>query len=408
MKNPLIYFVNKTNRFLSWRILVWWTVLILFAEFCIQRLLSWLVAYHDPEILPPAAVPYEPELSNVLNLFLIKLVLVFFAAALYGAYRARYFQSFADPYRSWLIQSPWTADKKLPLGPMHITAPDLVIVVLLAIPIWTNWLAVMGAIVFFLVGYIVNHIPTFYHANQLKWLWISLAFLATMLLFPNHLVLGAIAAGVIVIVGILSYVQQIGLRDLRKYDLLSSTTQQQNLGNSSAPFGFPIGPNQCQPWEPDIAFNIGAICLVWSMFCIGQFLSRFDELDLFLAFGSMAVAVVLAMLRLQVVSGHEAPLNRFSTGRIIIPGYDVVYVAPLSIVGVALIALPFAAVSSELFHFPVEIVCPLATACMFLIYKYMPPNPERWRTTGYHRIVMISDPSKSEKLKINKLLKTHD
>ncbi|MEQ8835261.1 MAG: hypothetical protein RID07_00485 [Lacipirellulaceae bacterium] len=50
-----------------------------------------------------------------------------------GAYRAMFFNpACRADYREWLVSTPWTPDKPLPLGPVRLTVVDWACVILLA------------------------------------------------------------------------------------------------------------------------------------------------------------------------------------------------------------------------------------------------------------------------------------
>ena len=82
--------------------------------------------------LPGMKAGLDGDEANVLQLtrglfFLSSLVLV-------GLYRNSAFHPvFLKDYRIWLESTPWTAEKELPLGPVHLTWRDAGIVLLLVV-----------------------------------------------------------------------------------------------------------------------------------------------------------------------------------------------------------------------------------------------------------------------------------
>ncbi|MBL7214776.1 MAG: hypothetical protein ISS71_03750 [Phycisphaerae bacterium] len=89
-------------------------------------------------------------------------------------------------------------------------------------------------------------------------------------------------------------------------------------------------------------------------------------------------------------------LGRFRTGRLIIPGYDKVYIGPIVIL-LAGIFMPFLL---KILAIPNHITYELsASICIFLAFA-CPPNFEKWHYTGHHRILKpLSPPTRTVKRK---------
>jgi hypothetical protein len=85
-------------------------------------------------------------------------------------------------------------------------------------------------------------------------------------------------------------------------------------------------------------------------------------------------------------NGYAPPINiwgRLTTGRLIIPGYDQVVLAPFAVlaVGIAAWYVPLWLEFNPIF------ATPIALAMMWWIIWGMPPSLRQWRLTGNHRIV---------------------
>jgi hypothetical protein len=83
--------------------------------------------------------------------------------------------------------------------------------------------------------------------------------------------------------------------------------------------------------------------------------------------------------------GYAPPislLGRLATGRLVIPGYDVVFAAPLAVAMVAWL-LPEAAVGIAV---PSLIAIPVTAAIAVWLSLALPPRRAVWHYTGQHRI----------------------
>jgi hypothetical protein len=126
---------------------------------------------------------------------------------------------------------------------------------------------------------------------------------------------------------------------------------------------------------------LSSLLLTWWLHVIRWFIS---EPYLFILL--VLLAFYVAFLRIAVYGGaHRPPISlmgRIFTGRLIIPRYDKIFIAPICIL-LAGIPLPF-----------VLYLCGVATVwnfeiCFFLIFFLafsLPPTFNKWRLTGAYRI----------------------
>jgi len=69
----------------------------------------------------------------------IRIPILVLASALYGFYRVRVFHPFYNSkYWQWLCLSPWSIDKPLPQGPVHLIWVDVVILAVLTLCAYSN------------------------------------------------------------------------------------------------------------------------------------------------------------------------------------------------------------------------------------------------------------------------------
>src|SRR6266487_2602254 len=90
----------------------------------------WLI-----ELAAPNMGNAMSDSAEILN---IRTAILASAAGVYALYRLwRFHPACNQPYAAWLKLSPWTADKPLPLGPIHLVWQDAVVVgALTALATW--------------------------------------------------------------------------------------------------------------------------------------------------------------------------------------------------------------------------------------------------------------------------------
>lgn len=97
------------------------------------------------------------------------------------------------------------------------------------------------------------------------------------------------------------------------------------------------------------------------------------------------------------MQGYAAPvglMGRIRSFRWIIPGYDQIFVAPICMVLIGVLAI-------DRFRPPgisEELILPIALAMALIVSKTVGPDLERWRLTGNHRIVVTSLAKSTEEL----------
>jgi hypothetical protein len=124
----------------------------------------------------------------------------------------------------------------------------------------------------------------------------------------------------------------------------------------------------------------------WWAFAIGGFFSQQMDREVVSAILTVMTMVVVLGTRLHIyLTGHASPISfwgRLITGRWIIPGHDVVFIAPVAAVVVPLLIM------TELWTvgLPLEMRCPITLAASVMLGLGLGPSLERWRLTGHHRI----------------------
>jgi hypothetical protein len=130
-----------------------------------------------------------------------------------------------------------------------------------------------------------------------------------------------------------------------------------------------------------LAFAVG-----WLMFCAAYHFRELPEIKEFPQMASAYIVMPAVIGRLWIyLYGYVPPISvfgRIATGRLVIPGYDVVLVAPLTI---GLVAGVLPRTLSAIGIAPL-IAYPLAASVVTWLALALPPRREDWQLTGHHRI----------------------
>ncbi len=293
----------------------------------------------------------------------------------------RFFPRFNLHYARWLSTTPWTHRQVLPLGPVHLMWQDLLI--LAAVVVLDRFhLGRSGAIplVAFFLAYFLTTL---------------IAHLMTKPNLATYLVFSALPVGVLLIdhewwlVGVAAAVYPFAA--LGTAATLRGFPWQIDAQIEGVDAGWPF--NRIGPFDPKDQVSYRAALIVsvfvaWIIFCAatwGDFstpdenYSNFHNLFLF-------AGVILAVLRFSRYFSYGAPpislLGRIRTGRIVIPGYDKIFVAPLVILLASILA-PRVLLTTV---YP-PLACALIGLAIFFPFLALPPSLARWRLTGTHRIL---------------------
>lgn len=351
------------------------------------------------------------------------IVLITNAALAYGVFRAIVFNPFWRlAYREWLLATPWQHPQPLPLGPVHLVWQDLVVVGVLAllVTIHTNWVEAhqfaVGALIFtFVLAYLIPLTPTFTMGGSQHFGYAIAFGLALVIRTMSFVWLSlpiAVAVYLLAWVGLrkalgrfqewnLDWFAERGLV-FKSFDDLQEQSRQKLLGWPFDRVSLKKSPLRIS-YRHGILLSLLIGCSVWAI--IGVTHDAMFQRDLMTSLGSWPIAphsdpkmtVMFHMLVSAVIGasvlrafgycwGYLPPLNLF--GRLVrfrwvIPGYDLVIVAPLGAVLVAYFLPPWLLEAG----WPVEVLVPLtATLCALILFN-VGPSVERWQLTGNHRVV---------------------
>lgn len=262
-------------------------------------------------------------------------------AAAYGFSRAvRFHPAFPGRigYYAWLTLTPWTPAKPLPDGPVLLVPQDAIVLGVLAGPAglafgWQAW-PILPAFAF---AYLVGLAWLLYRTRERAAayaVWVGLGGLLLFAHLPPAAAGWAAATYAAAAVGF--------RRSLRRFPwpwepddtLRYGATVARSLGwpfDRLAPL---VARGRLKPWEGPVR----GLVVAWGLYAVGFQLDRVepDQHGDRPSIGVNLVPFVVACLALDRVAAyvmwHLPPislLGRLATGRLIIPRYDVVFVAPL-------------------------------------------------------------------------------
>jgi hypothetical protein len=334
---------------------------------------------------------------------------VLFFAALNGVLRVVLHHPLFDArYREFLAVSPWERTKPLPLGPVRLALQDLLVLcVLAAVMAVENRLPVAMLGVTFLAAYLVTLAPVLSKTGQPLFayaIWFGLA-LAIRLAWWNA---WAAAAALVATAAASQYgLWRSWLRfpwteELKKRRTILDYERKalrEHAGQREDPTKFgSVWPYSslgfAQPQRAVVLWEMWtcAALVGWWIYAIAgplPFATADVHKSALTAF--TAGSLVAALVRVLVYTmSHSPPLSfwgRIATGRLIIPGYDIVFVTPMF---VALGGLPL---YFGLWSIGVPPVTALAIATSLLLGLAFTGGPRlrAWQLTAPCRIVGVTN-----------------
>jgi hypothetical protein len=328
----------------------------------------------------------------------IRDVCLLMASGWYGLCRAYgkhpYFNS---DYRHWLELTPWTVAKPLPLGPLQLAWQDAIVLGLLALamydPIWsrsqlvTAWLLGYGLLianslwtlgfwrhgcgVLFLLGLMIRLQP---------WLWPWMAATGVLLAVLHH--------------GIDRMLARFPW-DPDRLGLLSRYQPGLRTQRSEEPLGWPhavLGPGALKNLRISYRDGVAVSLLTgWWLYAVTANAPPQERAgaNVPIILGGVLGCVGFRLLR--YLMQHRPSQSRWGmlcNGRVIAPGFDIVFVAPLLTVIAPLIVItvmrPFGDIALA------GPVGPVAVSAAMLVALNAGPSYADWALTGDHRTVMGS------------------
>ncbi|MCK4886429.1 MAG: hypothetical protein KAS96_03515 [Planctomycetes bacterium] len=328
---------------------------------------------------------YRFQITEFPEFDLFQFTILIIASIFYGIYRAVYFNPYIRTnYRQWLALTPWSPDKSLPLGPLHLIWADLIPIGFLTIlcyfngPFYILWPAIT-----FLAAYLLCLCVGI--AEEQFYLIIVFLFLAPFIIYPHK---DPRLTFVVLIALYLFFYFTLKQQfknfpwntDFWKFDLVKTLKKQ---AFDSLLIGWPM--RNFAPSKINCDFGSGV--LIGLLITWWQHIFRWcmqDQYDLSLL---IIYSTLICILRMVIyITGHPSPISwvgRISTFRFIIPNYDKVFIAPICIFLVCLLIF---------FLNPWVNRTLLFESGLFLILLLaftLPPTRQKWQLTAPCRITSL-------------------
>lgn len=338
-------------------------------------LLAWRMGIHS---FPAAVGLMSAKVHNVILLS---------AAAIYGFKRPSSSHPMSRKgYRDWLRTTPWHPRMKLPLGPVMLVWQDaMVLLVLLSLAHWHAHVSVLPVVLAFCCGYAIASLPPL--LGSYSWgaygTFFGVAFVARWIQTPE------IAAPLSV--ALLLYTQFALRKSLQRFPWERKPPE---VDHSLRQGMLALIPRDTRPLVPTRRALVGSALLgvwLWCVLSIGD--AQFPPTIAGTIQGSALMAGFAAFLLLgrwtAYCGPYRAPLTLFGrivTGRLIIPGYDYVMLAPAMALPVAAL-LPIGLTAMSV---PWPVILSITAAVSLSIVLIAPPSMPVWQLTGTHRAIGVA------------------
>jgi hypothetical protein len=307
-----------------------------------------------------------------------------------GVYRAFACHPLADrKYGAWLAQTPWRYPEPLPLGSIHLGSYDAVVMLSVAVMAClppTRWSFILNLPWLYPIAYAVTLCGVHWFAGLRCPVVLALILFGLIIATQSAI---AITVSLVIIAPIVWWSIGAVLRDFPY-----SESRRRQLGllphaiPREVPVIWPVVPEPDSRWYQRIgsgeAFAVAAT-VGWMLFAIASASGDSADAEPGLRVWCRMIAVIAIGIRLGgYVVEHLPPLSllgRWKWKRWVIPGYDVVFLAPLAS-GMAAYLLP-----SLLVRCGVSTLAalPIATAVTIWLAAALPPKWEVWHYTGHYR-----------------------
>lgn len=315
----------------------------------------------------------------------IRMPFVVIFSALYGYYRVRSFHPFySRKYREWLCLAPWSIEKPLPRGPVHLIWADLITLVPLTFLAYTNFsTAVLVPFIVFLSVYLVMICITF--VTDRSSLVVLCLFLAPFTFYPfanrYFAIMVLILLYIICRVGLYQFLR--GFPWNTRYWKADPVKEFREQAIRQRVIGWPfeyLNVYRTSKISISGAFILSLLLTWW------LHVTQWFFIDPHLVKFFFIYVLNVALFRALAYGGiHRPPislLGRVFTGRLIIPRYDKIFVAPICIL-LAGIALPLGLLKMG---YRGAWIFELSFFLIFFLALSLPPTLKEWRLTGAHRI----------------------
>jgi hypothetical protein len=348
------------------------------------------------------------------------LALFVLGSILYGMHRLFGFHPLFQPdYRTWLQSTPWTSDKPLPLGPVHLVWQDLLIVLALgSLAVWRLQMPWFAPLLLVLLPYLVSLTLTLGATGE-RAVYYALAFGFGLLVYVSRIptIVCALAA-------VLYFAAYLGLHrsltrfpwrrpgklrktaisavdkriaDCKAGEFASRMEQVQEglfpvFSAESArakALGWPfdkLSPQESLSARRRVDVILFSLLVGWYLYALNR-IGHTGDWDPITLWFLWSITAIFGLIRICVYCAGYAPpislLGRILTGRLIIPGYDQVFLGPIC----AMLTSIVAPLGLHRCGLPLNIAIPISASLTLMVLVLQGPSLPAWRLTGRHRLV---------------------
>jgi hypothetical protein len=302
-------------------------------------------------------------------------------------------------YGSWLERTPWRMPKPLPLGALHLTPRDGILLALVALAMHDATVSRLLVPLLFLIGYYLASCCLLLATGEKGFCYALLFGLGLVARLWSELPEAVAVAALCYPLAVWGLRYSLArfpwssplLR--RAFDLIRNAGLQ-NTGDKIAPtpqLGWPfdiIRPRQPPSGISYLDGTIVSLLVGWTLYGVA---SNRDALEFSLGLGGLVVMMITFGRVGLYCQSYRPPISlwgRIWTGRWIIPGYDKVLIPSIAVLVIAVVTVRLL----ERRVLEPQIVDPVAIALALFVLLNSGPSLEDWRHTGSHRIVPTANP----------------
>jgi hypothetical protein len=315
----------------------------------------------------------------------IRIIILCVFAVLFGFFRTTLVNPFLNNgYLRWLAFSPWTADKPLPFGPVHLVWIDFLLLVVASVLSYVNnpvyWYA---PVISFLAIYTAILICTLLVAGQHK-LFVLILFLIPFVYYPHKDLRLTLAALIVLyflsLTGFYMYMSEFPWNT--RYWKADFVREWLKSALRRGIIGWPH--KQLHDFTLDVHMGYFHSVVVSALMTWWLHIARWYVDDPY-EFALLAIFILFIVLGRIGFCVYLPPISfwgRIRTGHLIIPRYDKVFIAPIVII-ITGIFVPRLLINSGINN---TLAFELTVFCVLFEGFILPPNLKDWRLTGAHRI----------------------
>jgi hypothetical protein len=298
-----------------------------------------------------------------------------------GARTSAFHPTVSPSYAGWLATTPWRPAKPLPLGPAALVWEDAVPATAVALMSPRPELSAVA----FAAVYALYAVRVSAGGRDGRWVAATFGLSAggIVRLWPAAEAIAAVSVGLVFASDVAvrrSLADVVWTRPVAAAARLAVNRRRQS-GSLLTPVEPPAPLPALTGWTI-------AVVLAWCVYAVSYQGVAADASNGVGCVGvAVAVLMFVSLIRLARYVGRYQPpistLGRLRTGRLIVPGYDIVFVAPT--LGMALaLAMPM---GLYLAGASAPLAAAAGTLAVLAVVLLLGPTRRRWDLTGHHRIV---------------------